>query len=244
MAAGFAFAPGAATPSLRPATTLAGLMQRMARGGRSSAAAALAKPGVAQDSQAGCAVAMVAEQTGATEHAEMRLIARGDQGAFARLTDREAPRLLRYARGILGSLEEAEDVVQETLLVLWQGAERWTPEARIGTWMHRVCYNRCIDRLRRRKPSVDDSALDGMPDGSPPADRRLVLDEMARSVRDAVEGLPARQRSAVLLFHFQDLPQSEAAAVMGVSDSAFESLLARARRQLRRQLDDAGGDHA
>ena len=64
-----------------------------------------------------------------------------------------------------------------------------------------------------------------------------------RSVRAALEQLPHRQRSAVLLFHFQDMPQKEAARAMGVSERAFESLLARARRQMRIWLSAAGGDH-
>ena len=63
-------------------------------------------------------------------------------------------------------------------------------------------------------------------------------------VRDAIERLPARQRTAVLLFHFQDFSQRDAASVMGVSEDAFESMLARARRQLKRLLGDGEGEAA
>lgn len=168
--------------------------------------------------------------------AEVRAIASGDSSAFRRLIDRESPRLLRFALGVLGSLDEAEDVVQETLLRLWENAATWTPEARVGTWLYRVCYNRCIDRLRRRRSFVDDSALVELPDGAQPPDLQLVRNERARDVREAVARLAPRQRTAVLLFHFQDLPQREAAEVMGISEVALESLLARARRQMRRWL--------
>ena len=153
--------------------------------------------------------------------------------AFERLVDREAPRLLRFAQGMLGSLDEAEDVVQDTLIRLWENADRWTPDARIGTWLHRVCYNRAIDRLRRRRAFVDDSVLELVPDESEPLDAALVRNEMALSVRDAIERLPPRQRTAVLLFHIQELAQRDAAEVMSVSEAAFESMLSRARRQLR-----------
>jgi len=172
----------------------------------------------------------------------MRAIAVGDAQAFARLIDREAPRLLRFARGILGSPEEAEDLVQDTLLRLWENAAAWKPEARIGTWLHRVCYNRSIDRLRRRRSFVGDSALEEMPDASEPADRNLIRGEAEQSLRAAIERLPHRQRTAVLLFHFQELPQREAAAIMEVSETAFESLLARARRQMRQWLSVEGGE--
>jgi RNA polymerase sigma-70 factor (ECF subfamily) len=176
------------------------------------------------------------------EAAEMRAIAAGDAQAFARLIDREAPRLLRFAQGMLGSLDEAEDVVQDTLLRLWENAAAWKPEAKIGTWLHRVCYNRSIDRLRRRRSFLDDSALDEMPDGDEPADRNLIRGEAERSLHAAIERLPHRQKTAVLLFHFQELPQREAAAIMEVSETAFESLLARARRQMRQWLSGQRGE--
>jgi RNA polymerase sigma-70 factor (ECF subfamily) len=175
------------------------------------------------------------------ELAEMRAIAAGDAAAFRRLIDRESPRLLRFARGMLGSLEEAEDVVQETLLSLWENAATWRPEARVGTWLYRVCYNRSIDRLRRRHNFVEDSALDELPDTAEAPDLRLIHGERARDLGEAVASLAPRQRTAVLLFHFQDLPQREAAEVMGISEAALESLLARARRQMRRWLG-ADGD--
>ena len=173
---------------------------------------------------------------------EIRRIATGDSLAFQRLIDREAPRLLRFAQGMLGSLDEAEDVVQDTLIRLWENAARWTPDAKVGTWLHRVCYNRSIDRLRRRRAFVDEAALEDVPDESEAVDAALVRNEATLSVREAIARLPARQRTAVLLFHIQGLAQREAAEVMSVSEAAFESMLSRARRQLRRWLKEEGHD--
>jgi RNA polymerase sigma-70 factor (ECF subfamily) len=175
--------------------------------------------------------------------AEVRAVAAGDTEAFRRLIDRESPRLLRFALGMLGSLEEAEDVVQDTLVSLWENAARWTPDARIGTWLHRVCYNRSIDRLRRRRPLADEDVLLGLADETPAADLALISKEETRDLHEALVRLSPRQRTAVLLFHFQDLPQREAAEVMGISETALESLLARARRQMRRWLDVDGDEH-
>jgi len=176
----------------------------------------------------------------AIEAEEIRQIAAGDSVAFQRLIDREAPRLLRFAQGMLGSLDEAEDVVQDTLIRLWEHAARWTPEARIGTWLHRVCYNRAIDTLRRRRAFADEGALDALMDEAEPADAALVRNESALSLHEAIGRLSPRQRTAILLFHLQDLSQREAADVMNVSETAFESTLSRARRQLRRWLSEAG----
>jgi RNA polymerase sigma-70 factor, ECF subfamily len=172
---------------------------------------------------------------------EIRAIAAGDSAAFQRLIDREAPRLIRFAYGMLGNLDDAEDVVQETLIRLFENAASWTPDARIGTWLHRVCYNRAIDVLRRRRAVADESALEELADESDTPDTAIVRSETILSVRDAIERLPARQRTAVLLFHFQDFSQRDAASVMGVSEDAFESMLARARRQLKRLIGDSDG---
>ncbi len=178
----------------------------------------------------------LAKHEDAADLGEIRAIARGDSAAFQRLIDREGPRLLRFARGLLGSLDEAEDCVQETFIRLWENAAAWTPEARVGTWLYRVCYNRSIDVLRRRRAIVDDSVLEEFPDPAELPDALIARDETVLSLRDAIERLPARQRTAILLFHFQDLSQREASEVMGVGEAAFESVLARARRQLKRWL--------
>jgi RNA polymerase sigma-70 factor, ECF subfamily len=180
------------------------------------------------------------EPASSADLAEMQAIASGDQPALSRLIDREAPRLLRFARGLLGSLEEAEDTVQDTLVSLIENAARWRPEARIGTWLHTICYNRSIDRLRRRRAFVEESALEALADETDSAETKLIRGETVRSVREAMELLPHRQRTAILLFHFQDAPQREAAAIMGLTEDAFESLLSRARRRMRDLLASTG----
>jgi RNA polymerase sigma-70 factor (ECF subfamily) len=172
--------------------------------------------------------------------AEMRAIASGDTTAFARLASRESPRLLRFAQGLLGHIDEAEDVVQDTLIRLFENAAKWEPQARVGTWLHRVCYNRCIDHIRRRRPSLDTEVLEAMPDVADLPDTALARTQTVHSVREALEKLPYRQRTALLLFHFQELAQRDSAAIMGISETAFESLLARARRQMRALL--TGGE--
>jgi RNA polymerase sigma-70 factor, ECF subfamily len=180
------------------------------------------------------------DQARAADLVEVRAVAAGDHTVFAALIEREGPRLLRFAYGLLGSLEEAEDIVQDTMISLWENAPRWRPEARLSTWLHTVCYNRAIDRLRRRRSFAEESELTDLADEAELAEGRLVRNETVASVRNAVERLPHRQRAAIMLFHFQDLPQKQAAEILGVSESAFESLLARARRQMRHWLT---GEH-
>jgi RNA polymerase sigma-70 factor (ECF subfamily) len=178
----------------------------------------------------------------AADLALMQAIAGGDRTAFAALMAGEAPPLLRFASGMLGNLAEAEEVVQETFLRCWRLAADWRPDARLATWLHRVAYNLCVDRIRRQRPSVAiEDVSDVLGDGADPADERMIAADEAERLRQALELLPDRQRTALLLRHFQDLPQAEAAAVMGIGEHAYESLIARARRRLRALLAGADG---
>lgn len=162
--------------------------------------------------------------------------ARGDQAAARVLTARHAPRVFALARRMLGETAEAEDVTQETMLRLWRIAPDWEPErAALGTWLYRVASNLAIDRLRRRRPGSTEVLAD-LPDDAPGAVRRLEARDRARALDEALGGLPERQRLALVLRHFEELGNPEIAEVLEVSVEAVESLLARGRRALARQL--------
>ncbi len=154
--------------------------------------------------------------------------------------DRHLQRLHALAARLLGDAAEAEDVCQDVFVQAWKMAPRWQPgrlpgDARFGTWLHGVALNACRDRLRRRRPQSD-AALDELRDDTPGPAQRFASEDTGRAVRSAIAALPERQREALVLCHYQELPQAEAAALLGVSVDAFESLLARARRSLRQSL--------
>jgi RNA polymerase sigma-70 factor (ECF subfamily) len=132
-------------------------------------------------------------------------------------------------------------VAQEAFLRAWRHAGRWRPgEARFSTWLHRVAVNLCIDRRRRRREQTVDE-LPEVADPAPGPEGTALAAARRRRVEAAVAGLPERQRAAVLLTHFQGLGNIEAAEALGVSVEAVESLLSRARRQLRAALADEIG---
>ena len=166
-------------------------------------------------------------------------VARGDPAAARALLARKLPRLLALARRMLTDPVEAEDVAQEVMLRVWRQAPRWRPgAARFDTWMHRVALNLCYDRLRRRREPPLESSPDPV-DPGPAPDRGLLAADVGARVERAMAGLPHRQREAIVLCHYQELSNIDAAALMGVSIEALESLLARARRALRAALADA-----
>ena len=114
-----------------------------------------------------------------SDQALMNEIANGSDAAFARLLGELSPRMLRFARSLLpASPGEADEIVQEAFLRLWQQAPAWRPEGRISTWLHQVVYRLCLDQLRRRRPSVEIDAVeaeledDAPSAGSPPHSHR------------------------------------------------------------------------
>jgi len=167
----------------------------------------------------------------------LRRAGRGDQRAIRALIARKTARILALAGRMLGDVAEAEDVAQEAFIRIWRTAPQWRPgEARFDTWLHRVALNLCYDRLRRRTPSTNE--VPEQVDPSPGPDRGLLARDTGRRVDQALQRLPDRQREAIVLCHYQELSNIEAAGVMEVSVEALESLLSRARRALRLTLAD------
>ena len=171
------------------------------------------------------------------ELSELELVTRvagGDAGAYRVLSDAHLGPIYNYARRILNHENEAEDVAQETFLRLWTEAQRWKPTARLSTYLHRIAHNLCMDRLRRARPHSSD-AVEALADSSGPL-RLVERKQLAESVERALMTLPARQRAAVTMVHYQGLSNPEVADVLDIGVEAVESLLARGRRALREMV--------
>ncbi len=139
---------------------------------------------------------------------------------------------------MLNDAAEAEDVAQEAFLRIWRQAPKWTPgAAKFDTWLHRVALNLCYDRLRRRRERPTDEVPEQI-DPAPLADRRLESRDTGLRVNAALAALPERQREAIVLCHYQEMGNIEAAAALQISVEALESLLSRGRRALRVALAD------
>ncbi|MDO8289672.1 MAG: RNA polymerase sigma factor [Parvibaculum sp.] len=164
------------------------------------------------------------------------LVAAGNEAACRLLVDRHLPRMLAVARRMMGNQADAEEVAQEVFLRVWTHAARWEPgRAQFTTWLHRVATNLCLDRLRRHTMDDIDSIPEPMSE-EPGPDVMLEQQQLSERVEIALQALPARQRAAVTLTHFQGLTNIEAAETLEISVEAVESLLGRARRALRDSL--------
>jgi RNA polymerase sigma-70 factor (ECF subfamily) len=163
-------------------------------------------------------------------------VARQDEKAFRALVDRHLGAVLSLARRMLRDDAEAEDVAQETLLRLWRSGGTLDLGAHgLRPWLRRVASNLCIDRVRGARRTV---VVEEVPEEAEPPGQLVTLEqqELAKRVDEALKSLPERQRLALTLFHHEGLSQIEVGDIMGISDEAVESLLARARRSLKAQL--------
>ena len=167
----------------------------------------------------------------------MRRAAQGDQLAFGTLARLLWPALYTLAWRILDDASLAEDAVQEALVKLWQTAPRWQPRAQVETYAYRLTYTACMDVLRRRKKTrAEPLPAEGLHDQQPSALQRLGQQQVSAQLHAALHRLPAKQRTAVVMAYFMELPQQEIAHSMHTSVRAVEGLLARARKELRRTL--------
>lgn len=169
-------------------------------------------------------------------------VAGGDQTAFAGLMQRHLDRTVAIAQRVLLRRGEAEDVAQDVFLKFWRQPESFDRQkAKFGTWIYRVTVNRALDVARKVKPERLGEEFD-QPDPSPSALEEVARRERRQALLETIAKLPDRQRAALSLSYQAEMPDAEAAASLGISVKAYESLLVRARRTLREKLL-AGGHH-
>lgn len=149
---------------------------------------------------------------------------------------------MTFSTRLVRNQAEGEEIAQETFLRAWQNAGKYEPKAKVSTWLHRIARNVAIDRLRKKSRNEEAFELDDERDEAPLSgrpSRLLVRKQEQLGVQEALNQLPERQRSAILLCHEQGLSNPEIAEVLETSVEATESLLSRARRRLRALVEGA-----
>jgi len=161
----------------------------------------------------------------------------GEREAFDRLVERHYAPAQRVAAGMVASAEVARELAQEALLQAYLSLDRLRSAASFPSWLHGIVRNVCRSYLRERRMDwLPLEAGEALPD---PADDPLqVLEERerGRAVLEAVEGLRAEDRAALLLFYFEERSLQETAELMGVTVGALKVRLHKARKRLRERL--------
>jgi len=179
----------------------------------------------------------------------LRLAQQGDDEAFEALHAALAPGLGRFVRRLIGDGQEAEDVVQDTLLALYLNLNRIEPVEKLRPYVFRIARNRCYDILRRggryEEVSIDEDEDDPVRVrvSFEIADERATPPEevahwllLQMEVRDAMDSLPELQRQTLMLFAEENMTYNEIAEVMGVNIGTIKSRLFHAKKNLRARL--------
>jgi RNA polymerase sigma-70 factor (TIGR02960 family) len=203
---------------------------------------------------------------------ERRLMSRaraGDETAFRELIDPYRRELQLHCYRMLGSLQDAEDLLQETLLAAWRGLDRFEERASLRAWLYRIATNRCLNALRDRKrrpqemssmveppeptrmaeptwlePYPDD-LLAGVADtAAGPEARYEIRESVGLAFVAALQHLPPRQRGALVLRDALGFDTAEAAAALGSSEASVKGALQRARATLGERLPPGGLERA
>jgi RNA polymerase sigma factor (sigma-70 family) len=172
---------------------------------------------------------------------------KGDETAFRYLVDNYQDRVFNTAIGIVQNAEDAEDVAQEVFIQVYRSINSFKGESKLSTWMYRIATTRALDLLRSRKSKKrfgfmqrlfgdNNEPLHEIPDFNHPG---IALDqkENAAKLFKAIAQLPENQKTAFTLHKLEDLSYQEISEVMQTSVPAVESLMHRAKQNLKKILE-------
>jgi RNA polymerase sigma-70 factor (ECF subfamily) len=173
----------------------------------------------------------------------LRLVADRQSEALGALYNRYAPTLLALGKRILGGLADAEEVLQEVFLHVWNNAPRYDAgRSSVSTWLILITRSRAIDRLRTRKvvertheTSVQENPVEH---ASPEGVEAVFIQERRERVRSEMEKLPPEQRQVLELAYYEGLSQSEIAARADLPLGTVKTRTLLAMKKLRGALRD------
>jgi RNA polymerase sigma-70 factor (TIGR02960 family) len=198
----------------------------------------------------------------------------GDEQAFRALTDPYRRELQVHCYRILGSIQDAEDLVQETLLAAWRGLDRFEERASLRAWLYRIATNRCLNALRdsQRRPRhmelppanllaalpeptrrgdpllldpYPDALLEGLADAAPGPEARYEMSEaVGLAFVCALQQLPPLQRAVLVLRDVLGFRAAEVAEMLETSEAAVKAALQRARGAVDERLPAGRREHA
>lgn len=179
----------------------------------------------------------------ARSRALLARIARGDQQAMKEFYVMHAPTIYAFARKRLRNEQDAEGVVIETMMVVWNSADRYRQEALVRTWLLGIAKNKCLDVLGRRPPGEHESIDDhhDLADESQVQPWRTVHEgQLQAALRNCMQSLSALHQSVLHLMYFEHLSVTEIVQVIGAPEGTVKSRLRLAYDRLRPCLKAAG----
>lgn len=174
-------------------------------------------------------------------------IRRGNKSAFNELAERYSTPIFRLSLGYLHSKEDAEDMVQEIFVKVYNSLDSFHGDSKFSTWLYRVAVNSCLNEIAKNKRrdiftkfGDNMSRIFNLGGDTKNPEEQVIADETMIKVRKAIESLPEKQQTAFILQKYKELSQKEIAEIMRISEGAVEQHLIRAKNFLRKRLLESG----
>ena len=171
----------------------------------------------------------------------------GDRRAFEELVNLYKDKIFHLSYRILGNVQEAEDIVQETFLRVFRNLHRYDENQKFSTWIYRIATNQCIDRIRKRKHnySLDAEIMDGegsdwysmLPAYEETPESKLLVAETKQEIQKAIYALPAKYKTVIILRYLHDLSLQEISEVTEMPITTIKTRVHRGREYLRKYLN-------
>ena len=181
-----------------------------------------------------------------TDEQLIALFQKGDEKAYVELVNRYRDRLMNFVFQYLGDMELAEDIVQDTMLKLYQKKHYYKQIAKFSTWIYTIAKNLAFTELRRKKirkttvlsQMTSDEKDYELPSGQPETGQEIQSEFALKLIRAAIQGLPNRFKTIIILRDIEELSYEEISSILDVPLGTVKSRINRARLQLQVELQD------
>jgi len=186
-----------------------------------------------------------------TETEIIRLILHGDRDKFRMLVEKYQQMVFRTSMGFLHNKDDSDDLTQDIFIQAYESLNKFKGDSAFSTWLYRIAVNASLNKVRRSplklilqrfgNPSTNKNEKENpipVSDNEDP-ESILIRHEHIEWVQRALDALPENQHTAIVLSKYDDLSQKEIAEIMGISESAAEALLFRAKKNLREKLSSS-----
>ncbi len=165
----------------------------------------------------------------------------GEKAAFDVLVERHRRQVYHVCYRFVGNHEDASDLAQDAFLRAYRALHTFKGRSAFSTWLYRVAVNTCLNRVSARRPSLEPLDDREPPDtASEPAEHAVLRHERAATVRAAIARLPQKQRAAMILRMYHELPHEQIATVLGSSVGAVKANFFHALANLKKLLEEGG----
>ena len=168
-------------------------------------------------------------------------IENGDTKAYAQLVNRYKDLVYTLAIRMLKHREEAEEVSQDTFIKVFKSLGKFKGDSKFSTWIYKVTYNTCLDRIKKNKKHYNDVAIDEYTfnklDSIDNALDNLIKEEKSTLIRQCIDKLPEHSSALLTLFYFEELSLDEISKIINIEANTVKVKLFRARKKLAMILE-------